>query len=106
MAIDGNKITRKEFEHLCQLVTSNNRALRGYDDQPGLVALVITLSDKVEKIINNDLPHLKADVMDEVEELHEKTVTWPGLGKGFLGPIFVSVITAIVVTLLQRLLFP
>lgn len=102
----ADKATLTALEVVRQLVDANYRALRGHDDYPGLIAKVDELSKEVRRITTNDIPHLKAELLDEIRELQEKSVTWPGLGKGLLGPVFVSIVTAILVTLAHRIFFP
>ncbi len=55
----------------------NNRALRGYDGEIGLVARV----ELIYKLLDNDLKHLTA-----------KTVTWPWLLEKLLLPVSMALI--------------
>jgi len=55
----------------------NNRALRGYDGEIGLIARV----ELIHKLIDNDLKHLM-----------EKTVSWPFLMERFFVPVALALV--------------
>lgn len=97
--------TKAEIDEIKKSVAQNNRALRGSNGDPGLVAEVRELSHNFDRLVENDLPHMKDDILDEIKKLHDKSITWPALGKGLVGPIIISVITALLVTGLHRIFF-
>lgn len=101
-----DKGLQSELGEVKKAIEQNNRALRGFDGEPGLVAQVRELQNTVCRLMTNDLPHMKDDLISEIKKLQEKSVMWPSLAKNFAGPIMVSIITALLVTLLHKLLFP
>lgn len=101
-----DKYFEREMEELKRTVDSIDRCLRGgHDNEPGLVAQVRELQSTMLRIMSNDLPHLRTDILEEIKKLQEKSVMWPSLGKNFAAPIIIAVITAIIVTLLNGILF-
>lgn len=107
-----NKEIQAEIKSLCEKVDNNsagieqnNRALRGYNNTPGLVADVKSLSVQVQSLKEETIPHMKDDILKEIKVLQEKTVLWPVLGK-VGGNIITAVVTAILITGLHAIFFP
>jgi hypothetical protein len=101
-----DKAVKVEVEAAKKVSQQNHRALYGTNGVPGLITEVQLLKKAVDKIATNDLPHMKAELMDEIGKLQEKTVMWPALGKGFLAPIVMAVIIAVTTTFVLKYVFP
>ena len=88
-------------------VAANDRALRGYDGKPGLVADVARIEGKVDNIhvlLSNDLDHACKSICKDIQLLKqtieardEQTVKWPYLRNKFFVPILASVLTALLI---------
>lgn len=63
-------------------VQANNRALRGYDGEVGLVAKVEMLEKKLDA---------------KLEQLAEKSVTWPFLLQSMALPIMVAILITVLI---------
>ena len=89
-------------------VAANDRALRGYDSKPGLVADMARVEDKIDnihKLLANDLEHACESICKDIQLLKqsieardEQSVKWPYLRNKFFIPILTSVVTALVIT--------
>lgn len=102
----NDKSISAEIEATKKVSEQNRRALYGTNGVPGLITDVKLLQKSIDKIATNDLPHLKTELMDEIAKLQEKTVMWPSLGKGFIAPIFMAVIIAVITTLTLKTIWP
>ena len=88
-------------------VAANDRALRGYDGEPGLVADIARVEDKVDnihKLLANDLEHACESICKDIQLLRqsvetrdEQTVKWAYLRNKFFVPVLTSVVTALVI---------
>lgn len=96
---------RKAVEKNADGIEQNNRALRGSNGNPGLAADVLSLKADMKTLKENDLPHMKNDILKEIKVLQEKALLWPVLGK-VGGNIITAIITALAVTALHAWLFP
>lgn len=108
-----NRDLDEKLEKLEECAAENYRALRGSNGEVGLVGRVASLEEKVDKIISNDLPHLKEEILKELTNFRalyekdqqsatEKNVQWPRLAEKFLFPIILAVMTAVVVALIMK----
>lgn len=86
-------------------IEQNNRALRGYNGNPGLVADVKSVAEQVQILKDETIPHMKDDILKEIKILQEKTVLWPVLGK-VGGNIITAIVTALLITGLHAIFFP
>jgi hypothetical protein len=101
-----DKAIQAELEANKKISEENRRALYGSNNTPGLITEVKLVKKSVDKIATNDLPHMKTELMNEISKLQEKTVLWPSLGKGFLAPVTMAIIIAIVTTFVIKLIWP
>lgn len=101
----NDKAIEVQLEDLQERAKQNQRALYGFDNEAGLIAKVDSIAKDLNKVVSNDIPHLEKDILKVIALLEEKSVTWPKLGKGLVGPVVVAVITALLVTFLHSLLF-
>lgn len=91
--------TRLETVEDC--VKQNNRALRGKNGEGGMVqklGVMHTEMTAIKTILNNDITHLKTLLELRLETQEEKAVNWIEIAKGWIVPILLSLITAILVT--------
>ncbi len=82
-------------------VKQNNRALRGKNGDGGMVqklGIMHTEMKAIKTILNNDITHLKTLLELRLETQEEKAVNWIEIAKGWIVPILLSLITAILVT--------
>lgn len=79
-------------------VNECHRLLRGHDESPGVIARM----DMLERLITNDLKHLREKVDelasrntrvdDALQKKDESIVRWPYLLEKFFSPVMVAVI--------------
>lgn len=90
---------RLEIVESC--VKQNNRALRGKNGDGGMVqklGVMHTEMCAIKTILNKDITHLKNLLELRLETQEEKAVNWIEIAKGWIVPVLLSVITAILVT--------
>jgi len=104
-----NEQLATQIAELKTVVTDSSRALRGYNGEIGVVARVASLEKLLEKIMTNDIPHLRQDILHELEVYKECTevksernVTWPSLLFNFMLPVALGVLIAVVTAYVLR----
>jgi hypothetical protein len=100
-----NKSLKVELDLVKKCSEQNNRALYGKNGEAGLIADVTSIKQTVEKIVTNDLPHLRTDLLKEIEDLKEDSWTWRGFRKEVASPIAIAIVTAVLVTVLHNIFF-
>jgi hypothetical protein len=89
-------------------VKENRRTLRGYNGDAGLVAKVINIESALNTMMNNHLPHMQADLMNEIgllrkdierqlSSLNEEKFSVRTFMKKNLAPMTTNVLTSVVI---------
>lgn len=94
---------KKRLDRIEKCVDENNRALRGHNGEPGIVAQVATMVVKVETLktlLTNDMNHIKESIEQRDKYEHERLLSWSYVRDNALVPVIISLSTALVTAFL------
>jgi hypothetical protein len=87
----------KRLARIEKCVDENSRAIRGHNSQVGMASRLWAVESTITKLVENDLPHMKNELLVEIKKLQDDSFSWNKVGKELVGPVIVAIVTALLV---------